>query len=188
MVHAAARSFAVLLLVLLVAPSAWSAATGDSYMRVASGSMEPTYEVGDVLVVREAHGEELTQVGAVVVAVFGAAVGEEHRYAHRVDEVLDDGAWLRGDNNSERDPQPVTQDQVLGTPRLALTGVAADLFTASHTLVGRVVIGVVALVLLFVPSGRRPAAAGLAAATDRDGSEPRARAEARPGSRRDHRR
>lgn len=150
----AARVVSTLLLLVLVAPFVWSLSTGDSFMQVTSGSMEPTYQVGDVIAVRPAQGDELTEAGAVVVVAFGAA-DSDSRYAHRVDEVLDDGAWLRGDNNSARDPQPVTQDQVLGTPRFALSGVAADVFTASQSLVGRLVIGVVALVLLFVPAGTR---------------------------------
>jgi signal peptidase len=153
--HVLLRGTAALLLLALVAPFGWALATGDTFMTVTSGSMEPTYEVGDVIAVREATGDELREVGAVVVATFGTT-DRDSRYVHRVDEVLDDGAWLRGDNNAELDPQPVTQAQVEGTPRFALTGAAADAFTASQTLVGRAVLAVAALVLLFVPAGSRP--------------------------------
>jgi signal peptidase len=154
-----ARVVSTLLLLVLVAPFVWSLSTGDSFMQVTSGSMEPTYQVGDVIAVRPTQGDELTEAGAVVVVAFGTA-GSDSRYVHRVDEVLDDGAWLRGDNNADRDPQPVTQDQVLGTPRFALTGVSADLFTASQTLVGRVVAAAVAVVLLCVPASRQVASRG----------------------------
>lgn len=159
MLHVLLRGTASLLLVVLVAPFGWSLATGDTFMTVTSGSMEPTYHVGDVIAVREVTGDELREAGAVVVATFGTT-DQDSRYVHRVDEVLEDGAWLRGDNNTERDPQPVTQAQVEGTPRLALTGVVADAFTASQTLAGRAVLALTALVLLFVPTGsrRRPGA------------------------------
>lgn len=149
MVRVAVRSLAALLLIVLVAPLGWRTLTGDEFMQVASGSMEPLYEVGDVLVVQQPEGDELTRLGEVVVVAFEGS-SEDSRYVHRVDEVLDDGAWLRGDNNAERDPQPVVQDQVLGTPRLALTGVAADAFSVSLTPGGRVAIVAVALVLMFV--------------------------------------
>lgn len=151
----AARTVSILLLLVLVAPFVWSLTTGDTFMQVSSRSMEPTYHVGDVIAVRPTQGDELTETGALVVVAFGAA-GSDSRYVHRVDEVLDDGAWLRGDNNTERDPQPVTQAQVEGTPRLALTGVAADAFSASQTAVGRAALAVAALVLLVVPAGARP--------------------------------
>lgn len=155
MLHVLLRGTAALLLVVLVAPFGWALATGDTFMTVTSGSMEPTYQVGDVIAVREATGDELREVGAAVVVSFGTT-DQDSRYVHRVEEVLDDGAWLRGDNNTERDPQPVTQDQVEGTPRFALTGLAADAFTASQTFVGRAVLAVAALLLLFIPTGSRP--------------------------------
>lgn len=151
------RSIAVLLLIVLVAPFGWRAVTGDSFMQVTSGSMEPTYLVGDVISVRPAEGDELTEVGAEVVVAFGTAGGNA-RYVHRVEQVLEDGAWLRGDNNAERDPQPVTQAQVEGAPRAALTGAAAEAFTFTQSVTGRAVVVVAALVFLFVPVHRKPGA------------------------------
>lgn len=149
------RTIAVLLLLVLVAPFGWRAVTGDTFMQVSSGSMEPTYHVGDVISVRPVEGDELTEVGREVVVAFGAAGGNA-RYVHRVEEVLDDGAWLRGDNNAERDPQPVTQAQVEGTPRFALTGNAAEVFTFTQSVTGRAILVAAALVFLFVPVHRRP--------------------------------
>lgn len=149
MVRVAVRSLAVLLLLVLIVPLGWRTLTGDELMQLDSGSMEPLYEVGDVLVVREPEGDELTRLGQVVVVAF-AGSSESSRYAHRVDEVLEDGAWLRGDANAERDPQPVVQDQVLGTPRLALTGLAADAFSTSLSTGGRAAVVALALVLLLV--------------------------------------
>ncbi|ACZ23302.1 Peptidase S24-like protein [Sanguibacter keddieii DSM 10542] len=150
------RTVSVVLLLVLVAPFAWRAVTGDTFMNVTSDSMRPVYEVGDVLSVRPAEGDELTEVGTLVVVAFGTAGGGNARYVHRVDEVLEDGtAWLRGDNNSDRDPQPVSQDQVEGTPRLALTGAAAEAFTFAQSITGRAIIVAGALIFLFIPVPRR---------------------------------
>lgn len=153
MLHLVVRSAAVLILLVLVAPFGWRLASGDAFLQVRSGSMEPTYLVGDVISVRSAEGDELTRLGEPVVVTFAGQ--EESQYVHRVVEVLEEGAWLQGDNNSRRDPQPVTQDRVVGTPRFVLGGVGADVFTWTQTLTGRAVLGGVALVLLFVPTQSR---------------------------------
>jgi signal peptidase len=170
-----ARLLGALLLLVLALPLAWRLATGDTYLRVSGDSMRPTYEVGDVLVVQRPAGDELTRVGQVVVAGFGPGGGDAP-YVHRVESTTEDGAWLRGDGNDRRDPQPVRQDAVLGTPRLALTGVAADAFTAAQSVPGRVVLVAAAGALLWVGLGgtrrRPPRAAG---PRDRHGAAPVAR-------------
>lgn len=148
-----ARVLAAVLLLVLAAPWAWRTATGDFYMTVQGRSMTPTYQVGDVLVVQEPDGDELTRAGQVVVAALGAPGADGTRmYVHRVVEPLPDGgAWLQGDGNDARDPRPVTQDEVLGTPRLVLAGPVAAGFRASQTVAGRLVLGAVALTLLLLP-------------------------------------
>lgn len=156
-----ARVLGTLLLLVLALPLAWSLATGDTYLRVAGESMRPTYEVGDVLVVQRPAGDELTRVGEVVVVGFGAGGATGEPYVHRVDAITEDGAWLRGDGNDQRDPQPVRQDAVLGTPRFALTGWAGAAFTAAQSVPWRVALVAGAGVLLWVGFGgarRRPSA------------------------------
>lgn len=150
------RGAAVVLLVLLAAPFAWVIATGDFLMTVTGDSMTPTYRRGDVLVVQQPSGRELAQRGQVVIVSFDPSAGSGGpMYVHRVVEPLaDGGAWLQGDGNEDRDPRPVAQDAVIGTPRLVVAGSPARVLAVTQTLLGRVVLGGVALALLLVPVGR----------------------------------
>lgn len=156
-----ARTGAALGAVVLAAPLAWTVASGDVYLTVTGESMSPTYEVGDVLVVRRGAGDELSRTGEVVVV---DAVGGATRYVHRVVEPTADGAWLQGDGNPTRDPRPVTQDRVLGTPRTAMTGWAAAAFAWTQSLPGRVALAGATVALLLVPRHRRTAPADTARA------------------------
>lgn len=170
MTRALLRGSAVLLLVLLLMPIAWTVASGDRMVTVTSGSMVPTYEIGDVLSVKAPRGDELSHVGQIVVASLNLG-SERSEYVHRVDSLTPEGAWLRGDANSVRDPQPVTQDQVVGTPRFALTGFAARAFTFLQSIEGRLTVSGIALVLLLIPAGKR-----------RPGREHRSRSDDTPAS------
>lgn len=151
------RGTAALLFIVLVAPFTWRLITGDVLMTVESGSMTPTYRVGDVLLVQQPQGDELTVVGNPVVVAFPGSTSD-HMYVHRVDEVTDDGAWLRGDANAARDPQPVTQADVVGTPRVVFSGLAADALALTLSPAGRIALAFVALVLLTITERRRVSA------------------------------
>ncbi|NHT17275.1 S26 family signal peptidase [Cellulomonas sp. IC4_254] len=151
------RSLAVVLLVVMGLPLGWTVVTGDFFMTVTGRSMSPTYEIGDVLLVRQPVGDELDQVGAIVVVKFNDDPDDAAQYVHRVVEPTADGAWLQGDNNETRDPRPVRPEAVLGTPRLAMTGPVATAFDLSQNPVGRVVLAAAALTLLLVPVRRSAA-------------------------------
>lgn len=152
-----ARVLAALLLVVLALPLIWKLTTGDFYLTVTGRSMSPTLEIGDLLVVRQPTGDELTRVGTIVVVTLNSGAEGATRYVHRVVEPVEGGAWLRGDANDGRDPRPVSQDAVLGTPRAVLAGDAARAFEFVRSVPGRIVLGGVALGLLMLPVGRRPA-------------------------------
>ncbi|WP_343847700.1 signal peptidase I [Microbacterium phyllosphaerae] len=145
---------AALTLAALAAPFVWQFATGDYYMTVTGESMRPTYEVGDVLVVQEPTGNELTTPGAIVVVAFTPG-DKSTQYVHRVLEPSADGAILKGDNNDTPDPNPITEDQVMGTPRLVLAGDAAVVYRATQHPLIRFPLAAVALILLVVPLRRR---------------------------------
>ena len=148
------RTLSSIALVALAVPFLWATVSGDYYMTVTGVSMQPTYEVGDVLVVQAPQGDELRTPGEPVVVSFSAGDTSD-QYVHRVETVTDDGAILRGDGNEHSDPLPVTQEQVLGTPRLALQGIWATLFRVSELWAVRLIVGAVFLVALFAPSTRR---------------------------------
>ena len=170
------RTIASLALVALAVPFLWATVSGDYYMTVTGVSMKPTYQVGDVLVVQQPTGEELSRVGEPVIVSFTPGNREE-QYVHRVHELVPEGAVLKGDGNEVVDPVPVTQDQVLGTPRWVLQGGLATLFRVSESWAARGLVGAVFLVALFVPSrGRtRPrdtAEPGTGSGTGIDTAEP----------------
>ncbi|GAA1315701.1 S24 family peptidase [Leucobacter albus] len=161
------RTLSSIALVALAVPFLWATVSGDYYMTVTGVSMQPTYEVGDVLVVQQPTGDELQRPGQPVVVSFSAGDTSD-QYVHRVQTVTDDGAILKGDGNEISDPLPVTQEQVLGTPRFVLHGTWATLFRVSELWAVRLIVGAVFLVALFAPSTRkrqaaRPASAGDAA-------------------------
>ncbi|WP_396453174.1 S24 family peptidase [Leucobacter aridicollis] len=148
------RTLSSIALVALAVPFLWAAVSGDYYMTVTGVSMRPTYEVGDVLVVQAPAGDELATPGTPVVVSF-AAGDTSDQYVHRVETVTEDGAILKGDGNDISDPLPVTQEQVLGTPRFALQGTWATLFRVSELWAVRLIVGAVFLIALFAPSRRR---------------------------------
>jgi len=160
------RAVAILLLALLAAPFAWQATTGDRFLTVTGVSMTPTIQLGDVLVVRAPQGDELRTPGQIVVAAFGGQA-DGALYVHRVWQTIDDGAILKGDGNDVPDPRPITQDEVVGTPRAHFAGVSAALLKTSQDLLARVVLVATALVLgfgvpaLLRPLHRRPPAASI---------------------------
>lgn len=148
------RTLSSIALVALAVPFLWATVSGDYYMTVTGVSMQPTYEVGDVLVVQAPKGDELQAPGKPVVVSFSAGDTSD-QYVHRVETVTDDGAILKGDGNEVSDPLPVTQEQVLGTPRFALQGTWATLFRMSELWAVRLIVGAVFLIALFVPSKRK---------------------------------
>ncbi|MGG7510456.1 S24 family peptidase [Plantibacter sp. YIM 135249] len=171
-----ARVVAVVALLILAAPFAWERITGDYFMTVTGASMRPAYQVGDVLVVQKPTGTELqTQDQIVVVSVTPG--NKAQQYVHRVHEITDAGTTLKGDGNEIADPSPVTQAQVMGTPRLAIQGSTAVLYHLTQNLYGRI-----ALVALIVPAflfstpkkprGRRAAGQPVTVAPERTAAAP----------------
>ncbi len=145
------------LLAVLVLPFAWRTATSDEFLVVTGTSMQPTYQLGDVLIIAKPDGQDLEHVGAIVVATFGQARTSRDQtgwYVHRVHEVTADGALLKGDANPTPDPRPITPDQVVGTPRAHLTGAPARAFAWTQDLAGRAILATTTVLLLWALPGR----------------------------------
>ncbi|KQR31345.1 S26 family signal peptidase [Curtobacterium sp. Leaf154] len=103
---------AALAVVLIVVPKA----TGSMPLTVLTQSMEPTLPPGTLLVVRPTPVEDI-QVGDVV--TYQIVSGQPAVISHRVVSVSSssDGGRtfvLKGDNNAEADPAPVTAVQIRG--------------------------------------------------------------------------
>ena len=143
------RCVAVLAILILAGPLVWEKVTGDYFMTVTGRSMEPTYRIGDVLAVQKPTGDELAKVGNIVVVAFTAG-DKDTQYVHRVHEHTPKGTYLKGDGNATADPAPVTEDQIMGTPRFALQGGAATMFHFTQSLTGRIIAGLLALAGVFL--------------------------------------
>lgn len=93
------------------------AAVGGMPLTVLSGSMEPTYSPGDLVVVRPTPVEEI-RLGDVV--TYQVRSGDPTRVTHRVvsRSVATDGTTAfvtQGDNSAVEDEAPVRDVQVVGT-------------------------------------------------------------------------
>lgn len=81
---------------------------------VATGSMEPQYQVGDLIIIKETSKEKI-QVGAVINYISANGIDT---ITHRVVEILEkDGETFyktKGDNNNGEDPELVNFNQVQG--------------------------------------------------------------------------
>lgn len=97
---------------LIVVPKA----TGAKPLTVVTGSMSPTYDPGDVVVVKPTPTEQL-QIGDVI--TYQIRSGEAAVTTHRIVKVVfaADGSRrfvLRGDANGADDPKPIQAVQIRG--------------------------------------------------------------------------
>ncbi|WP_167305850.1 signal peptidase I [Nocardioides euryhalodurans] len=90
-------------------------ATGARPLTVLSGSMEPTYDIGSVVVVRPVDTDELA-IGDVI--TFQPVSDDPRLTTHRIDGFAfgAEGKQFvtKGDNNDTVDLEPVSADQVRG--------------------------------------------------------------------------
>lgn len=101
---------------LVLAAVVVSGVTGWDRQVVVSGSMEPSLEVGD-LILTEPLGDETVGKGDVI--TFRTPDGE--LVTHRVAAVLEDGSLrTQGDANASMDSDPVAPEQVEGVGRLVV--------------------------------------------------------------------
>lgn len=141
---------AVIALVLL-APFALSAVTGLRTLEVDGGSMAPTYERGDLVVVDPARVETVA-VGDVVTVRRPSGV----LYTHRVEGVDADGQiTTRGDANPVADIPAVKAGDILGVVTAHIARPWAAVIVAAQSLPGRVSLALV-MVGLLVISGYGP--------------------------------
>ncbi|MFC7130198.1 signal peptidase I [Haloferax chudinovii] len=108
---------AVALVVVLAAPQAFGA---DASYTVLSGSMSPTFDAGDVVVVRDVPPADISAGDIITYREAGGAITDERtdRVTHRVVAVDRSGDSpvfrTKGDANEDVDSDPVTADRVVG--------------------------------------------------------------------------
>lgn len=158
-----------LLALVLVAPLVVRLASGGFYMTVTGTSMKPTYEVGDVLLVRPTVPASV-HIGDIVVARFAGSTGHKSLYVHRVVARGDDSWTLRGDNNKQADPVPIRDDQIVGSPAFAMTHGFGEIFTFTQNIFGRIFIGTMFVLLISAPAIYRWLRGGVADDAEKAGA------------------
>ncbi|MEX8033177.1 signal peptidase I [Microbacterium sp. 20-116] len=140
------------LLALLIAPAAITLATGTQLVVVDGKSMTPTYEFGDLVLIGDPHPDDF-QPGRVVTV--GRPDGS--MYTHRIQEITDGKALLKGDGNTAADPDTISYDQLVGAVRGHIGGPLAAVLAYVQTTPARISLAVLVLALLLLPLERRPA-------------------------------
>ena len=145
---------ACLALILAGAIHFWPATLGGStrLVVVQGSSMEPTFHLGDLIIVRDNHQPD---VGDII--VFHIPKGEPAAsmlVVHRVVALRPDGSYLtRGDNRTTTDDFHITSGDVVGTPILGIPHAGRAIGIASMPLAVALAAGLVTTLLLW-PSSR----------------------------------
>ena len=137
---------------------------------VVSGSMEPTIKVGEVIIVREVHGEEDLKKNDIITFV-GKGDLEGKVVTHRIisDGVVNGKITTCGDaNHGIADKQPITYDDVIGkyVKTSSVLTVLYSVFTSKYGFLFFVFIPLMVLLAVQIVNFRR------ACKMDKDGKMP----------------
>ena len=87
---------------------------GNKFFTVLTGSMEPTINVGDLVIVKEINPSDI-QSGDII--TFGS-LNSDNITTHRVNEVINENGEIKyitqGDANNVQDPNPVQAEVLIG--------------------------------------------------------------------------
>lgn len=124
---------------------------GYQVFNVVSGSMEPTYSVGDLLFVKDVDSDSI-KVGDPITFV----LNEDLVVAtHRVVEVDAEGRrfYTKGDANETTDAAPVHFNNVIGVPQfnIPLLGFVSDYIQHPPGMYVAIGLGAVLLAVVFLP-------------------------------------
>lgn len=129
--------------------------TTNPFYTVVSGSMEPTLNIGDIVIVRDSNTFYQITVGDII--VFKSPLEKDKVIVHRVVGIREDmgerALITKGDNNLSRDPWIVKETHYLGKMLFSIPKVGL-LSTFFHPPVNYILIGLI-LVLLFLSEIRK---------------------------------
>ena len=125
--------------------------TGFQFYSILSGSMEPAYSVGDLIIVKPVSADEI-EVGDAITFV----LNEDLQVAtHRVMAIDSENQhfYTKGDNNETADESPVHFKNLLGTPvfSVAMVGYFADWIQNPPGLYIALGIGAALMASVFLP-------------------------------------
>ena len=96
---------------------------GYKFFVVLTGSMSPTFDVGDLVVVKETEPEAIS-VGDVITY----SVGNDNVVTHRVKDIMNDDTLqfvTQGDANNVEDMNPVHHEDLVGKVVYQFSGIGA---------------------------------------------------------------
>jgi len=147
---------AFLALAVAAAIHLWPASLGGStrLIVVQGTSMEPTFHLGDLIVVRE---NPHPHVGDII--VFHIPKGEPAAgllVVHRVIAIRDDGSYLtQGDNRKTADDFHIEAGDVVGSPVMGIPHAGRLIGLASTPLAVALAAGLITTLLMWPPTPRR---------------------------------
>ena len=90
-----------------------------STLTIASGSMEPKINKGDVVIIEKINNKDKLEVGDVIVYNYNGTI-----IVHRLVDILKIGDenfyYTKGDNNESKDSYVVTRDMIIGTTKVKI--------------------------------------------------------------------
>ncbi len=132
-----------LLAVVMITPKAENGSkvvsiAGYSIMSVLTGSMEPNYNVGDIVIIKKTDADEL-KVKDVITFYSSDPDFEGAIVTHRINDIINENGQLKfetkGDNNEIVDTENVSEDKVIGKVqgRIPYVGKAATFMQTNRT-------------------------------------------------------
>ena len=130
---------------------------GYRVFNVISGSMEPTYSVGDLLYVKEVKPETIEAGTAITFVLNENLVVATHRVVEV--DAENNRSYTKGDANETPDAAPVHFNNVIGVPQfhIPLLGYVSDFVQRPPGMYIALGVGVVLILAVFLPdmSGKK---------------------------------
>ncbi len=135
--------------------------TEHPLLAVASGSMRPTLEVGDLILVQGGLKPPYSEIdvgytNGTIIVFDGKAIGRHDLIVHRaIDKKYKDGVWYfktHGDHNSPNSVEVFSEDYLIGklVGRVPLLGHIALFFEPLHVKVAFIMLWIIILIILEV--------------------------------------
>ena len=125
---------------------------GYRVFNILSGSMEPTYSVGDLIYVEEVEDKSTIRVGDPITFILNENLVVA---THRVVKVDTEKQlfYTKGDANNTMDSAPVLYNNVIGVPKFSVPylGYVADFIQNPPGMYFVIAGGVVLIILVFLP-------------------------------------
>ena len=92
----------------------------NNLIRIETGSMEPTLNIGDVVMMEKVSGEEIfaDPVNGDIIVFYPRTQNPDYLVVHRaIEKFFEEGEWIfrtKGDANTSQDPWHISEKQVVG--------------------------------------------------------------------------